>query len=596
MEEHTLIPTVKPSQEFIEIALDFANPLDLVREAISNAFDAGADRIKLGFDVIREHGDDVFKIIIEDNGSGMDFDDLQSFFDLGNSTRKHEKDKNPHSCAFIGEKGHGTKIYFNSDNIEIETLKQTSDTNKIYRATLSNPRRELYDGNIPKVTVTEEITASSEHYTKIIIKGYNGNKADKFTHDRLRDYILWFTKMGSIEKELGILTNKDVKLELKGIDWDARKSGYDVIEFGHVFPPESTNSKSLLKSYTLDAAKHYCKKVIVVNDYLNGQAGHIAIQAVFYIEGNNVKYKYNPMIRRKKLRPKPGAYTVQERYGLWICKDYIPVQRKNEWIVEKGSEFTKFHAFINCQALKLTANRGSIENTESYILEALREKAWEIYDKVYHETALPDLDMLDTEINAIYTTEKEIRDFDRRTKYIDKSKIADYKGIRLVEPRQEIGVYTLFMQLSQIEPNLFPFTILDYDTKSGIDAIVVDNADLNKPLKECYKSYVEFKNLLDKRFNHSFEKLNSIICWDLAKKKSDDTLHDGDEVLDITQDNAKKRILRVVKPSEDNRLDHTRYFLDNETLPRKIEVFVLKTYLKEKLGIEFRPRTMKECY
>ena len=33
-------PKVDSAQEFIEIALDFSNPLDLVREAISNAFDA----------------------------------------------------------------------------------------------------------------------------------------------------------------------------------------------------------------------------------------------------------------------------------------------------------------------------------------------------------------------------------------------------------------------------------------------------------------------------------------------------------------------------------------------------------------------------
>ena len=152
------------------------------------------------------------------------------------------------------------------------------------------------------------------------------------------------------------------------------------------------------------------------------------------------------------------------------------------------------------------------------------------------------------------------------------------------------------MQLSQIEPDLFPFTILDYDTKSGIDAIVLDNEDLKKPLRDCQKFYVEFKNILEKKFNHSFEKLYGIVCWDLAKKKSDDSIHEGDTVLDITLDDAKKRFLHVVKPSKENKLDYTRYFLDNETLPRKIEVFVLKTYLKEKLGIEFKSRAPRECF
>ena len=35
----------------------------------------------------------------------------------------------------------------------------------------------------------------------------------------------------------------------------------------------------------------------------------------------------------------------------------MPIQRKNEWIAVKGEEYTKFHAFINCQGVSLTANR-----------------------------------------------------------------------------------------------------------------------------------------------------------------------------------------------------------------------------------------------
>ena len=40
MTNYQITPTVDATQEFIEIAKDFSNPLDLVREAISNAFDA----------------------------------------------------------------------------------------------------------------------------------------------------------------------------------------------------------------------------------------------------------------------------------------------------------------------------------------------------------------------------------------------------------------------------------------------------------------------------------------------------------------------------------------------------------------------------
>ena len=51
MSEYILTPKVDSTQEFIEIAFDFSNPLDLVREAISNSFDAKATEMTIAFDV-----------------------------------------------------------------------------------------------------------------------------------------------------------------------------------------------------------------------------------------------------------------------------------------------------------------------------------------------------------------------------------------------------------------------------------------------------------------------------------------------------------------------------------------------------------------
>lgn len=93
-------PKVNDAQEFIEIAQDFSNPLDLVREGISNAFDAHAKNVTMSFSVITEYGEKVLKIEIIDDGRGMDREGLVSFFDLGNSLNRYDDDA-------IGEKGHG---------------------------------------------------------------------------------------------------------------------------------------------------------------------------------------------------------------------------------------------------------------------------------------------------------------------------------------------------------------------------------------------------------------------------------------------------------------------------------------------------------
>ena len=72
-------PEVNHVNEFREIANDFTNPLEIIREAISNCFDAKAKNITLTFDVIDVDGTPIFKIVIRDDGEGMNTEDLVHF-------------------------------------------------------------------------------------------------------------------------------------------------------------------------------------------------------------------------------------------------------------------------------------------------------------------------------------------------------------------------------------------------------------------------------------------------------------------------------------------------------------------------------------
>ena len=71
-----------------------------------------------------------------------------------------------------------------------------------------------------------------------------------------------------------------------------------------------------------------------------------------------------------------------------------------------------------------------------------------------------------------------------------------------------------------------------------------------------------------------------MVCWD-TQVKHDQTV----ECLE----GAEQRTVKIVPPESGD--DYTCYFLEGRRDPRRIEVFVLKCYLKDKLGIEFRPRT-----
>lgn len=190
--EFVITPKVDQIQEFIEIAQDFSNPLEIVREAISNAFDANANDITLTFETVEKDGETILKINIIDNGLGMDKDGLHSFFDLGNSLNRN-------NSAAIGEKGHGTKVYFNSNRIELKTYK----SGKCFLAIMDAPKKSLFARKMPIVTV-KELNEQGQG-TNICIYGYNNNRRDKFTHEQLKDYILWFTKFGSVEKTLVLL-------------------------------------------------------------------------------------------------------------------------------------------------------------------------------------------------------------------------------------------------------------------------------------------------------------------------------------------------------------------------------------------------------
>lgn len=560
--ETTLIPKVDETREFLEIATDFANPLDIVREAISNAYDAKCSFIKIHFEVVKKYGEYVLKITIEDDGEGMDDKGLEAFFSLGSSPRRQQKESDD---AVIGEKGHGTKIYFNSDLVEVTTTKGIT----VYHARMDRPYAHLHDNTIPSVEIRSKPNIQLLKGTKIEIIGYNRNRRELFNHERLHDHIVWFTKHGSFEKEFGIISNENVVVYLKGVD----RQDEERIVFGHPFPPESESVEKLFNVHLAYAPDYYCRRWIKsgrLPDFPD-----IQYQAVFYLEGDRVKRDYNLMLRRQG-SSKPGAYQVQERYGLWVCKDYIPVQRKNEWITIKGTEFTKFHAFVNCQALRLTANRGSIENTPAEILVNLERVMRNLFNEILESDDWAQLDYLTQEVYAYQTEEKEKKDYERRAKKAKSSRIADYKNITLIEPRQENGVYATFVALQAVEPDLFPFEIVDYDTHNGIDVLAKtrDNVDVGK----SNLKYVEFKHTLTDTFNHSFRYLHSIVCW------KSQVQHDQ-SIEDIS--GAKRKMTITPRSGND---DYTMYMLDDPREPHKIQVFVLEDYLKEKLGIVFSPR------
>ena len=64
----TFQPTVKPQNLFKEITLDFGNPLEVFREAISNSVDHNASVLRISCNVERVDGERTLVIELEDDG------------------------------------------------------------------------------------------------------------------------------------------------------------------------------------------------------------------------------------------------------------------------------------------------------------------------------------------------------------------------------------------------------------------------------------------------------------------------------------------------------------------------------------------------
>ncbi len=558
-------PQVNAEAEFLEIASDFGNPLEIVREAISNSIDAGAKSIRITFSVEEIDGAQTLVISVEDDGYGMTRQVLErDFWGLGFSRSRDDKTK-------IGEKGHGTKIYLRSE--EVRVLTHSSEG--AYESVCERPmraltRRQAHQPKIRTVSPTQEHTG-----TLIRIYGYNQNERSAFVQNVVKDYIIWFTKFGSIETELGVDVLKDLKLHLKCLDADQ----FEEIAFGHYFPAENKDIDRLFEKYGSSAADLFVRRYVLKGERLK-ELPEVTYEGVISVEGDQVKREYNPLIGERRRR-ETGRYRVADRYGLWLCKDYIPVQRINDWIVGFGTgsnSFTLLHGFINCQRLKLTANRGSIANTDPKVLEELKKAVQTHLDEINADLNRSGIYTLFQWQNEERTLSQEKADFDSRTKSFSHRRVASLDGQMLMEPRNESELFGLFMKICTLRPDLFEFEPLDYNTSRGID-IVARNKTSNR-ISESSFWYVELKHILRETLDHGFKYLRWIVCWDFDKAINRDSEFAAVQESDV----------RTLETSKDHE-GHMIYFLNSRTSAIKIQVIRLKQFLQERLEVEFKDQS-----
>ncbi|MBI2847160.1 MAG: ATP-binding protein [Chloroflexi bacterium] len=584
-ERKTGTPKSKEDRSFLGIVENFTDPREILREGISNALDWGASTIKITVYEDATRADKELVIKIRDNGLGLTRERFFAFWNLADSPGLRRDKFGRKLGEPVGEKGYGTKTFWKCRQIEVESVaKEEEGTAWHVLGEMKEPINILKQGKVPQYEYAEGPGQGKESFTEVTIKGYHTNSKEDFRHETLKDYAQWFTKFGSVELELSIGTHKGEKLELQGLG----RAVPELIPFGHPFPPVSNNIKQLQKRWQDTWKNYYVNKWVFPSVAIEGYPSS-SVDVVFYLEGDSAKRLHNTMLTRRGRTAERWHYNVADRYGLYVCKDWIPLppsQRVNEWVLEK-SEWTLYHAFVNCQDFALTANRASIGNTDRQLLIKVREAVEKLFKtriKASEEYKAYEEEIESTkQRGAIESTEEgEKDDLDKRYYHVKKKRLAQYQSpkrplVTLVEPRQEVEVLMLYSVVKALRPDLFEFEIVDYSTSRGIDALCV----LESPqggLQKGNLRYVEFKRALTHEFrDHTFARLAAIVCWEC-------NLENGAKVSDFA---GKERILQITKTD-----DHTVYMLlaPPELPANNIKVYALKDYLNEKLGISFKTR------
>lgn len=328
-------PRVNEAREFLEIAKDVKDPKEIIREALSNSWDAGASKISLKFELARITGTNKKKIMvsIEDDGEGMGSNvrdgigtsEIEDFFNLGDSHK---------AFGSIGTKGHGTKIYYKSQGIVVDTWKNGVH---IHAETEVPPWESLKQGIVPTYKYDEDTIDGKG--TAIFIDGFEGKQSEFSSAEKLIEYIFWYTTIGSFGHYFGSPRRMSVELKPTGLYKPIS------IDFGFKFPNENIDLSK--------GTENYCKLF-----------GPINIDCGVTEEEVNVTINIVGAIMGETYRDELVPHTY-EMMGLWLCKDFIRVERNNQ-IIEKafGGQYyyRQFLIFANCQQFDLTANRNNIRS------------------------------------------------------------------------------------------------------------------------------------------------------------------------------------------------------------------------------------------
>jgi hypothetical protein len=616
-----------------ELANNKVDALELLREALSNARDHKASNVWVR--TIRGAPPTLdVDVFIANDGEGMSDTQLEAFWGVSSSVK-------PPSSLPIGYKGHGTKLYFASRRLSVASRRE--DEPEWNLTTLEAPLDSSFvsveqTSLLPGHPLERELAATGllkRSGVAILVEGCQFRDTERFLERRaIESYCDWFTVIGDIRSGLfktrsefheAVSSNIDlgrlrvheaalvpmtVHLRINGepkysylgfapnkpasqflLPWKDdvqkwEKTNPGMAAFGHRFADHHEAERGARR--VRDDLTALC--LTTADDFMDESPYAVVMR----VEGQRRQLQGYPEGSRQ---PVGGEYEFDERFGLWLCKDFVPVVLRNDLLqqallratekLKKRLRFdlsrTRFwQVFVNHQALVLTANRNGMANTREHeekivnivserIAEALKEDSFRewienLQQAVVHGRRSKEIDAMNGRVDDITQWFKRDKNDIEPTKADGLEVLADDASLRLPKPANGQEVFHLYTLLSGRYK--VPLRVMEYDTRLGVDAIAQVS---DRRLFDSPRAYarVEFKYLVqgNRALGHFFEAIDAIICWSVPS--SGDLPEAGDNPLTGT---LQKR----TKPRLPSKLDaYEVVYTDSKGTNKVLPVIVL---------------------
>ena len=506
-------PRVNEAREFLEIAKDFKDPKEIIREALSNSWDAGASLVQMKFDLARIPGTRRNKIMVEitDDGEGMSDAERQpeaateiaSFFNLGDSWKSH---------GSIGSKGHGTKIYYKSEGICVDTWRNGTH---IRAESEVPPWATLQRGEVPTYKYDKDNTIGVG--TRIRIDGFIAQQREFKVLDTLIEYVRWYTVLGSFGQYFSETRTMDV--EIKPADRYTTVS----VSFGFTFPNEQAD----LEKGTADICRLIGPETIECGETDNGN--EVKVQFVGALLGESLRgvvpHTYNDM-------------------GLWLCKDFIRIERDNKILEDIfGGQYyyRNMLLFANCQEFDLTANRNNVRRNDQEFeiavagIQKMCGHIWKneftkryFITKKREEEQASEQEKKRREAERVAQRESEREERINRYKGRPTFKWAGLERAPIKEPANEAEAALLLQAMITSRHPGIDFVIGDYNTSRGVD-MVIETTDKQIRNIEWAEIVFSLDNLF--KWDHPPGGYHKVVCYELGGIKEKQVFQDGSEAL-----------------------------------------------------------------